>query len=77
MKTGEHFMWFILPKEEVETLVSEMRKQGLKVEETGLGYICHEETPFGTALVMSALRGKDRYRVKANFDYFERPRNLN
>lgn len=67
----EDFFAMILPRDHVLRLVSEMREAGFDVSETGLGYICHKQTPYGLMLVMSALRGRDMYRIKANKAFFE------
>lgn len=66
----DNYFAMILPRDHMHELVREMRNAGFNVEETGLGFICHEETLYGKVLVLSAMRGRDRYRVKANTCFF-------
>jgi hypothetical protein len=71
MSNGETFLSLILKGDDLLLMVADMRTQGYNVEKTPLGYVCHEVTRFGQALVLSAIKGKERYRVKVNVAFFD------
>ena len=68
---GHTYLALMLPVSEMHELISDMRRQGYNVESTPLGYVCHEKTRNGLVLVLSALKGKEQYRVKANIAFFD------
>jgi hypothetical protein len=65
------FMTFQLSRTEMIELVADMKARGYAVEQTDIGFICHEKVRHGLELVMSALRGNERFRVKINPAFFD------
>jgi hypothetical protein len=70
-RMSETYLHLMLPTRDMHELVSDMRRQGYNVENTPLGYVCHETTRNGLVMVLSAMKGATQYRVKANTAFFD------